>query len=250
MEFLKIIASDNPSEILRVLDESGILAEVFPELTALKKTTDEGHKDNFDHTLQVLDNVVKAGHGIDLRLVAVFHDLGKAKTKRYDKVSGKVTFHSHEEESARMLAGLWKRFELPEDLLPRVERIVKMHGRPKALTDESVGGVRRLITDAGSDLDGLIAFCNEDATTKSEAKLARYARDTAELIARCAALVEADRIRAFRPVLDGHELMRMGFIKHEIKVVVDAMKKLILSGELDNNIESCTAYVTKTFLNK
>ena len=265
-ELNKMLATDRPAMAFELMEEAGLLRYVLPELLALKgvETVDgKGHKDNFAHTLAVLTNVVEAqaeataasaspeaassGHdAIWLRWAAVLHDIGKPGSKRYDPAVG-WTFHGHEVIGARMVPKIFDQLRLPLDEMKYVQKLVRLHLRPIALVDEEVtdSAVRRLLFDAGDDIDDLMLLCNADITSKNEAKVARI-RANFELVRRKLVEVEAkDAIRNFKNPIDGNYVMEVYGIPpcSEIGQLKEMVKEAILDGVIGNNFEEADAYM-------
>ena len=256
-ELNKMLATERPAMAFELMEEAGLLRYVLPELLALKgvETVDgKGHKDNFAHTLAVLSNVVAAqadaepsGHdAIWLRWAAVLHDIGKPGSKRYDPAVG-WTFHGHEVIGARMVPKIFDRLRLPLDEMKYVQKLVRLHLRPIALVDEEVtdSAVRRLLFDAGDDIDDLMLLCNADITSKNEAKVARI-RANFELVRRKLVEVEAkDAIRNFKNPIDGNYVMEVYGIPpcSEIGQLKEMVKEAILDGVIGNNFEEADAYM-------
>ena len=257
-ELNKMLQTDYPALAFRLMDEAGLLPYVLPELLALKgvETVDgRGHKDNFAHSLAVLTNVVEAqravsgssGHeGLWLRWAALLHDIGKPASKRYDPALG-WTFHGHEVVGARMVPKIFDRLRLPLDEMKYVQKLVRLHLRPIALVDEEVtdSAVRRLLFDAGDDIDDLMLLCNADITSKNEAKVARI-RANFELVRRKLVEVEEkDAIRNFKNPIDGEYVMRVYGIPpcREIGLLKDLVKEAILDGVIGNNFEEADAFM-------
>ncbi len=257
-ELNKMLQTDCPALAFRLMDEAGLLPYVLPELLALKgvETVDgRGHKDNFAHSLAVLTNVVEAqravsgssGHeGLWLRWAALLHDIGKPASKRYDPALG-WTFHGHEVVGARMVPKIFDRLRLPLDEMKYVQKLVRLHLRPIALVDEEVtdSAVRRLLFDAGDDIDDLMLLCNADITSKNEAKVARI-RANFELVRRKLVEVEEkDAIRNFKNPIDGEYVMRVYGIPpcREIGLLKDLVKEAILDGVIGNNFEEADAFM-------
>ena len=264
-ELNKMLATDRPAMAFRLMDEAGLLGFVLPELLALKgvETVDgRGHKDNFAHSLAVLTNVVQAQitavparkpdrdsdyhEGLWLRWAALLHDIGKPASKRYDPAQG-WTFHGHEVIGARMVPKIFDRLRLPQDEMKYVQKLVRLHLRPIALVDEEVtdSAVRRLLFDAGDDIDDLMTLCNADITSKNEAKVARI-RANFELVKRKLVEVEAkDAIRNFKNPINGEYVMQVYGIPpcSEIGQLKEMVKEAILDGVIGNNFEEADAYM-------
>ncbi len=248
-ELNKMLASGRPAMAFRLMDEAGLLAYVLPELLALKgvETVDgRGHKDNFAHSLAVLTNVAEVSDKLYLRWAALLHDIGKPASKRYDATLG-WTFHGHEVIGARMVPKIFDRLRLPLDEMKYVQKLVRLHLRPIALVDEEVtdSAVRRLLFDAGDDIDDLMLLCNADITSKNEAKVARI-RGNFELVRRKLVEVEAkDAIRNFKNPIDGEYVMAVYGIPpcREIGVIKEMVKEAILDGVIGNNFAEADAFM-------
>lgn len=244
-ELNKIMLSEHPSLGLKLMQKSGLMRQVLPEIDALGgvETVDgRGHKDIFFHTMQVLDNVVAAGGGLWLRWAALLHDVGKPGVKRYDAHQG-WTFHGHEARGARMVPKVFRRLKLPlGPELKYVEKLVALHMRPIILAEDEVtdSAVRRLLFEAGDDIDDLMLLCNADITTRNADKMRRH-RANFELVKRkLVELEERDRIRNFQPPVSGDDIMRTFGIGpcHEIGIIKDAIKDAILDGKIPNEREA------------
>lgn len=250
-ELTKMLATSRPSMAFKLLDEAGLLVRILPELTALKgiETVDgRGHKDNFAHTLAVLDNVAAASDSIPLRWAALLHDIGKAVCKRYDPALG-WTFHGHDVVGSKMVPSIFNRLKLPFDEGKFVKKMVWLHMRPISLVDEEVtdSAVRRLLFDAGDDIDSLMTLCSADITSKNPAKVARI-RSNFELVKQKMVVVEEkDRIRNFKNPITGEYVMQVYGIPpcHEIGMLKEAVKEAILDGVIGNNFEEADAYMRR-----
>lgn len=248
-ELSKMMASPNPSMAFRLMDEGGLLPHILPEISALKgvETVDgKGHKDNFEHTLSVLDNVVSVSDSVPLRWAALMHDIGKPATKRFDPSVG-WSFHGHEVVGSKMVPVIFNRLRLPLDTMKYVRKLVWLHLRPIALVDGDVtdSAVRRLLFDAGDDIDDLMTLCNADITSKNPAKVARI-RANFELVKQKLADVEAkDKIRNFKNPITGEYVMEVYGIPpcQEIGRLKDLVKEAILDGAIGNNIEEADAFM-------
>ncbi len=248
-ELNKMLAADDPAMAFRLMDEAGLLGHVLPELLALKgvETVDgRGHKDNFAHSLAVLDNVARTSDKLYLRWAALLHDIGKPASKRYDPAAG-WTFHGHEVVGARMVPKIFDRLRLPLDEMKYVQKLVRLHLRPIALVDDEVtdSAVRRLLFDAGDDIDDLMLLCNADITSKNEAKVARI-RANFELVARKLVEVEAkDAIRNFKNPIDGEYVMQVYGVPpcKQIGQIKEMVKEAILDGIIGNNFEEADAFM-------
>jgi poly(A) polymerase len=240
-ELNKIILSPIPSYGFKLLFHSGLLKHFFPELVALhgvEYVGNKAHKDNFFHTLQVLDNVAKVSDDLWLRWSAILHDIAKPATKRYDSTHG-WTFHGHEDKGARMTPSIFKRLKLPlNDRMEFVQKLVRLHLRPIPLSKEVTdSAIRRLLFDAGDDIDALMKLCRADITSKNYDKVSRFLKNF-DLVEQRIAEVEAkDHIRNFQPPVTGDEIMKIynippGRIIGEIK---EQIKEAILEGEIKND---------------
>ena len=250
-ELEKMMASPNPSMAFRLMDRGGLLEHILPEISALKgvETVDgKGHKDNFEHTLAVLDNVVAVSDSVPLRWAALMHDIGKPATKRFDPAIG-WSFHGHEIVGSKMVPGIFERLRLPLDMMKFVRKLVWLHLRPIALVDGDVtdSAVRRLLFDAGDEIDALMILCNADITSKNPAKVARI-RSNFELVKEKLATVEAkDKIRNFKNPITGEYVMQVYGIPpcREIGLLKEAVKEAILDGEIGNNFEEADVYMRR-----
>ena len=248
-ELNKMLATAQPAMAFSLMDEAGLLKYVLPELLALKgvETVDgRGHKDNFAHSLAVLTNVAEVSDNLWLRWAALLHDIGKPASKRYDPAQG-WTFHGHEVIGARMVPKIFNRLRLPLDEMKYVQKLVRLHLRPIALVDEEVtdSAVRRLLFDAGDDIDDLMLLCNADITSKNEAKVARI-RANFELVKRKLVEVEEkDAIRNFKNPINGEYVMQVYGIPpcSEIGQLKEMVKEAILDGVIGNNFEEADAYM-------
>ena len=240
-ELNKIMASRNPSLGLKLMQKSGLMQLVMPEISALQgvETVDgKGHKDIFFHTMQVLDNVAAESDNLWLRWAALLHDMGKPGVKRYDARQG-WTFHGHEARGAHMVRRLFKRLRLPlGEEMRYVEKLVMLHMRPIILAEDIVtdSAVRRLLFEAGDDIDDLMLLCHADITTRNLDKQRRH-RENFELVKRkLVELEERDRIRNFQPPVSGEDIMTTFGIGpcREIGTIKDAIKDAILDGSIPN----------------
>jgi len=240
-EFNKILSVEKPSYGLGLLFTSGLLNEILPELVALQGVEEvEGqlHKDNFYHTLEVVDNLSRTSEDLWLRWAALLHDIGKPRTKKFIQGTG-WTFRGHEFLGGKMVPKLFKRMHLPNDArLKFVIKMVQMSSRPAALSDDAVtdSALRRLLFDAGDDIESLMLLCEADLTTKNEKKKRRYLQNFKVVRAKLKEVEERDQIRNFQPPVSGEEIMEKYGIGpcREIGQIKEAIKEAILEGEIPN----------------
>lgn len=250
VELMKIMQSPTPSIGWKLLADSGLLEIIFPELNAMRgvqTVKGRGHKDNFLHTLQVLDNVAKKSDNVWLRWAALLHDIAKPVTKKWDDNIG-WTFHNHNFVGAKMVERIFSKMKFPlNSNMKYVAKLVELHMRPIALVEDGVtdSAVRRLMFEAGDDLDDLMTLCRADITSKNPEKVRRHLDNFKHVLEKMADIEARDHVRLFQPPVDGDEIMRVFNLTPSLEVgkIKSAIKDAVLDGVIPNTHEAAYAFM-------
>jgi tRNA nucleotidyltransferase/poly(A) polymerase len=248
-EFMKILASPKPSVGLKLLQQTGLSKMVFPELdemVGVEQRKDYHHKDVFLHTLKVIDNICENTDDVWLRFAALAHDIAKPRTKAFKEGIG-WTFHGHEDLGARMMKSIFRRMRLPMDKLPYIEKLVRLHLRPMVLVSEEVtdSAIRRLLFEAGPEIDDLMTLCRADITSQNPNRVSRYLANYDVVMEKMKEVEETDRLRNWQPPVRGEEIMEVCGIGPSklVGVLKTLIEEAILDGHIPNEHDAALAYL-------
>lgn len=249
-EFIKIIDSPRPSIGLGLMEECGLMEQYLPEISALKGAETKegiGHKNNFYHSILVVDNAAKRTDDTSIRLAALFHDIGKPRTKRFTSGAG-WSFHNHDYVGYKMIKKIFKRIKLPlDDRMHLIEKLIKLHMRPAQLADEGVtdSAIRRLLFEAGDDIDSLMTLCESDLTSKNPNKVRKYLNNFQVVREKLVEIEEKDKVRNFQPPISGNDIMHIYDLKprREVGLIKEVIKDAILDGIIPNEREAALSFM-------
>ena len=250
-ELFKILGTDRPSIGLNILQQSGLMQYVFPEISimyGLDQSNEYHHKDIFYHTLEVVDNAAKLSNNVDLRLAALVHDIAKPKTRRLSKSKG-YTFYGHDDVGARMLKGVAESMKFSNSTRDFITKLTALHLRPISLAKKEVtdSAIRRLIVDAGEEIDDLMTLCRADITTKNPKNISKYLANFDRVDKRIKEVTEIDKLKAFQSPVRGDEIMKMFNLSpgKEVGKIKTMIEDAIINGEIKNDYSSAISFLTK-----
>ena len=250
-ELFKILGTDRPSIGLNILQQSGLMEYVFPEISimyGLDQSNEHHHKDIFYHTLEVVDNAAKLSNNVDLRLAALVHDIAKPKTRRLSKSKG-YTFYGHDDVGARMLKGVAERMKFSNSTRDFITKLTALHLRPISLAKKEVtdSAIRRLIVDAGEEIDDLMTLCRADITTKNPKNISKYLANFDRVDKRIKEVIEIDKLKAFQSPVRGDEIMKMFNLSpgKQVGKIKTMIEDAIINGEIKNDYSSAISFLTK-----
>ena len=250
-ELFKILGTDRPSIGLNILQQSGLMEYVFPEISimyGLDQSNEYHHKDIFYHTLEVVDNAAKLSNNVDLRLAALVHDIAKPKTRRLSKSKG-YTFYGHDDVGARMLKGVAESMKFSNSTRDFITKLTALHLRPISLAKKEVtdSAIRRLIVDAGEEIDDLMTLCRADITTKNPKNISKYLANFDRVDKRIKEVSEIDKLKAFQSPVRGDEIMKMFNLSpgKEVGKIKTTIEDAIINGEIKNDYSSAISFLTK-----
>ena len=250
-ELFKILGTDRPSIGLNILQQSGLMEYVFPEISimyGLDQSNEYHHKDIFYHTLEVVDNAAKLSNNVDLRLAALVHDIAKPKTRRLSKSKG-YTFYGHDDVGARMLKGVAESMKFSNSTRDFIIKLTALHLRPISLAKKEVtdSAIRRLIVDAGEEIDDLMTLCRADITTKNPKNISKYLANFDRVDKRIKEVTEIDKLKAFQSPVRGDEIMKMFNLSpgKEVGKIKTMIEDAIINGEIKNDYSSAISFLTK-----